>query len=146
MKESIKKVHTFKLKVSVSQADIEEGECRKPSRCMEKLAVERALEKMFPNARGSHHVKVHAGATFFNVSGYRWMCVQHRIAKAALIQFDMKRTVSPHSYTLEAQRKSKIQATTSERRKQINAARHARIAAGRPDKSYTMHDRVVGYA
>src|SRR6516225_1147917 len=98
MKESIKRVHTFKLKVSVSQADIEEGECRKPSRCMEKLAVERALEKMFPNA-----------------SGYRWMCVQHRIAKAALIQFDMKRTVSPHSYTLEAQRKSKIQATTSER-------------------------------
>src|SRR6516164_8959831 len=146
MKESTKKVHLLKFKVQVKTSDIEEGECRKPSKCMEKLAVERALKELFPHEKQNHRVRVHAGATTFNAKGYRWHAIQHRIDKSALIKFDKKQAVEPHSYTLEAQRKSKLVKATPTRRRQINAARKRRIAAGRPDKRYTMHDRVVGYA
>ena len=146
MKESTKKVHLLKFKVQVKTSDIEEGECRKPSKCMEKLAVERALKELFPHEKQNHRVRVNAGFTTFNAGGYRWRALQHRIAKAALIQFDKKHPVDPHSYTLQAQREAKLVQATPTRRRQINAARKRRIAAGRPDKRYTMHDRVVGYA
>jgi len=146
MKLHTRKVEWFKFKVNVKPVDIETGECRKPSKCMEKLAVERSIKELFPKDKQNPRVRVNAGFTTFNAGGYRWRALQHRIAKAALIQFDKKHPVDPHSYTLQAQREAKLVQATPTRRRQINAARKRRIAAGRPDKRYTMHDRVVGYA
>ena len=37
---------TFSFKVGVTGKDIEEGKCRDPHRCMERIAIQRALEAL----------------------------------------------------------------------------------------------------
>lgn len=143
-----KTITTMKLKVHTIQFDIDDGECRIATKCMERVAVARALTLAFPKVSPhTFRVRVDAGTIKFNVDGYRWEAKTPNVAKKALIRFDMNLPVEPHSYTLTAVRKSKIVKLTLERQLQINAAREQRIAEGRPDKSYrnSIRKRIVGF-
>lgn len=144
---------SVKLPVSVLQRDIDEGKCGLATKCMEKLAITRALiEHLNIKPEKVHllHVRVDAGHINFNYDGYHWTADTPRTARNALIKFDRDKTsVGPHRYTIVAHRMSKIVKMTEERKQQINAARAQRVREGRPDKEYrdpTMHRRVVGYA
>ncbi|HEX8835448.1 MAG TPA: hypothetical protein VF748_00800 [Candidatus Acidoferrum sp.] len=146
-------VVSVKFRVNVTRAHIEEGECGLAAKCMHKLAVAEALanDKTFENA---DHIRVDGGQIKFTANGYRWFASTPKRAKRSLIAFDTWQQrkeipcpVSPHSYTLVAFQGTKIQPNSAERQAQINDARRARIADGRPDKKRTMpslHERVVG--
>ena len=144
-------VATMKFRVNVNQGDIDNGECRIATCCMEKVAVTRALKKEFniPDEDVHHlHVKVDAGHIKVNDGGHHWEATTPKIAKASLIKFDRKKSVEPHSYIVTATRGNKIAPMTAERRKQINLARAKRSAEGKPDREYkdiTIRKRIVGY-
>jgi hypothetical protein len=149
VKRRKKTVETLKLDVRVIKDDISNGECRRATRCMEKVAIARSLSKAFPDeSPQKFHVRVDAGHIRFNVDGYRWQADTPKIAKAALIKFDHKLSVLPHNYTIVATRGGKITPMTAERQKQINMARAERIKQGRPDASYkdlTLRQRIIGF-
>ena len=140
------RVTRIKFKVNVTQQHIDDGACRLASKCMEKLAVQDALRHEYPRQQDPFSVRIDGAHCSFNAEGYRWKADTHRVAKKALIDFDHKKSVAPHSYTLEAERKNKIIRNSRDRTKQINDARKRRAAEGRPDKKYTLHRRVVGLA
>jgi hypothetical protein len=146
-----KTVTTTRIRINVTPDDIASSECRLPSRCMEKVAVIRALKDQFKlsdRAFGKLHVRVDAGHIKFNLGGHRWSAPTPKIAKAALIDFDRKRTVKPHAFTIEAVQGDKVVPMTVERMQQINEARKARIRAGKPDKDYEkdrIRLRVIGH-
>lgn len=140
-------IEMIEFDVAVIAEDIESGECRLAHRCMEKLAVARALNDVFPDET-SHHVRIDAGHIRFNADGHRWIANTPKIARRALIEFDHKRPVRPHSYKLTAQRTTKILPNPRKRQDQINTARRKRIAAGVPDKTYTaqsLRKRIIGF-
>lgn len=144
-------VATMKFRVNVNQGDIENGECRVATRCMEKVAVTRALKKEFsiPDDKVRDlHVRVDAGHIRFNYGGHHWDAPTPKIAKASLIKFDRKKSVEPHSYVVSAIRKDKISPMTEDRKRQINIARAKRASEGKPDRAYrdiTIRQRIVGY-
>lgn len=150
MKTSLKKIEVLKFGVDVSQSDIDQGACQEPRRCMEKVAIARTLMQQHPRLSDADlRVRVDAGHVRFNLHGFRWVGDTPVVARRALIRFDAKKKVEPHSFILTARRTSKIKPQSAERKTQINAARRARIKAGQPDKVYTRHTlrkRVVGYA
>jgi hypothetical protein len=141
----------LKFRVQTSQQDIDEGECRLASRCMEKVAIARTLRKhldLDDAAVRRLHVRIDAGHIHFNHEGSRWQADTPLVAKTALKDFDAERAVKPHSFTVNAQRKGKVQLMTKERQKQIRLARAKRVAEGRPDRAYsrtTLRYRIVGY-
>lgn len=145
-----KLVETMKFHVSITQPDIDNGECRLAHRCMHKVGIARTLNTLLKGE--VHHVRVDAGTIRFNHGGYRWEGKTPKIAKANLIKFDNKKTthlVKPHEYDVEAVRKSRIRKIPSERQEQINQARRERIKSGLPDKApnrLTLHQRIVGFA
>jgi hypothetical protein len=161
MRINTKTVETVNLHVRVITRDIREGLCGLPGRCMEKVAIERALREINPKG-GDHKVRIDAGIIKFNLSGFRWTAPPPKTAKRALIQFDKEEKarkkaaklgidfvskVEPHQYRIEAIKGDKIKPMTVERQKQINEARRRRIAEGRPDKPvYNLHKRIVGLA
>lgn len=140
------KIVTLGLRVSVTNKDIEFGECRDPHRCMERLAILRSAEKELGEGQ-LDRVRIDGAQVKFNYGGYRWAGTTPKKAKVNLIRFDAKKTVTPHSYDLRMVRGTKIQKVSAERQHQINEARRARTAAGVPDKKRTsasLHQRVVG--
>jgi len=156
-----KKIETVSVTVQVIARDIHEGECGMPGKCMEKIAIERALREIDPKG-GDHKVRIDAGIIKFNLGGYRWSVPTPMKPKRALLMFDKEEEarkralergevfvskVKPHSWRLEAIKGSKIMPFTAERRMQVNEARRRRIAAGIPDRTnYDLHKRVVGLA
>lgn len=152
----IKTVETLKFRVSTTQQDISDGECRLATKCMEKVAIARTLKKhlgLSDDETRRLHVRVDAGHITFNHAGSRWKADTPKVAKTELIKFDNpKRThlVKPHSFTVIATRKGKVEPMTAERQKQIRIARAKRVREGRPDKSYsdrlTLRHRIVGFA
>lgn len=143
-----KTVHTMRVAVSVTKSDIVDGECRIASLCMQKMAIARAVQSMFPNEPAHKlHVRVDGGHIKFNVAGYRWKGDTPAAAKKALIDFDREVEVRPHKYTFTATRKGKVVAMPRERQIQINVARDKRKAEGRPDKTYnaSVRKRIVGF-
>lgn len=143
----------IKALIETTQQDIDEGECGLITKCMEKLAVVRALTKLLKlkdHEITKLHVRVDGGHIKFNYNGYRWVANTPTKAKNALIRFDRdKGLVRPHTFTINAERKSKVVPFTQERREQINEARTDRARRGLPDKAYTaptIHERVVGFA
>jgi hypothetical protein len=161
MRINTKTVETVKLFIRVITRDIREGECGLPGKCMERVAIERALRDKDPKG-GDHKTKIDAGIIKFNLKEHRWTAFAPKIAKRALIQFDKEEKarkkaeklglpfvskVQPHQYWIEATKGDKIRPMTPERQEQINQARRRRIAEGRPDKPvYNLHKRVVGLA
>ena len=148
MKYHKRSVKVFSFLVRTRQQHIEEGKCRLVHKCMEKLAIEEALQQIFPHEHDSHRVRVDGGHISFNAAGYRHRADTPRIATASLIKFDQRKPVAPHQYTVTAYRTTRIQQHSSERQTEINKARRERVAAGSPDKRYerqTLHKRVVGF-
>jgi hypothetical protein len=140
------KIETFKIPVSVHTKDIEEGACRDPHRCMEKLAIFRALTEMLGEGKVDR-LRIDGAQIKFNYNGYRWHATTPKKAKISLIAFDAKKSVAPHRYTVTAIKGTKIQKVSAERQHQVNLARQARKDAGTPDKQRTghsLHQRVVG--
>jgi hypothetical protein len=150
IRTTTRRVESLKFKVDVTQGDIDNGECRLTSQCMEKVAIARTLMNQFRGKSDAElRVRVDAGHIRFNLRGCRWLADTPKIAKVSLIKFDRKETVKPHSYVVVARRVSKIKTRSRERQNQINAARRARIRAGKPDKLYnrkTLRKRIVGFA
>jgi hypothetical protein len=149
MKLSSRKIATMSATIDVTEEDIEHGECRLPHRCMVRVAVARELHSTDKDKSANHHVRVDAGHIRFNFGGFRWEASTHRRAKMALIRFDRGQTVKPFAFPMIATRKSKIVPINETRQAQVNAARRARAAEGRPDKVYpgnSIRKRVVGYA
>jgi hypothetical protein len=154
-----KTIDTASFAVSVSKRDIEEGKCGLSSKCMHKVAIERALRSLDPKG-GDHRTKVDGGKIRFNLNGYRYEAMPPKIVKTTLIKYDQERKarakaeraglkfeskVNPVKYRIEATRKSKIEPFTRERQEQINEARRRRAAAGKPDeKRYDLRFRVEG--
>jgi hypothetical protein len=144
MKEQ--KIETFTFNVKVCREDIEVGKCRDPHRCMEKVAIARALTEEFGENK-VERLRIDGAQIKFNLNGYRWHATTPKKAKRCLIAFDAKRPVAPHQYAVTAIKGTKIQKISAERQDQINRARRARIAAGTPDKKRTgqsLHQRVIG--
>lgn len=140
------KIVTFSFGVKVCSKDIEEGECRDPHRCMEKLAIFRALTEMLGEGK-VERLRLDGAQIKFNYNGYRWHATTPKKAKVSLITFDAKKPVAPHQYTVTAIKGTRIQKQSAERQHQVNLARKARIAAGTPDKQRTgqsLHQRVIG--
>ena len=148
MKYSSQKVMVFNFTVHTQQRHIDEGECRKANRCMEKLAIQDALGRLFPSDEGRHRVRIDGGHIRFNAAGYRHVADTPRIATYNLIRFDHHRPVAPHSYKVRAIRTTRVIVHSSDRQASINKARRERVAAGIRDKTYsrmTLHKRVVGF-
>jgi len=140
-------IEQIEFEVETKQQHIDEGECRLAHRCMQKLAITEALMKLFPDDSG-HHVRVDGGHIWFNADGWRWIANTPKVAKRTLIDFDHKRPVKPHRYTVVAQRTTRILPNPRKRQEQINKARQKRIAAGIPDKDYTaqsLRKRIIGF-
>jgi hypothetical protein len=150
----IKTVETLKFRVHTTQQDISDGECRLATKCMEKVAIARTLQKhlnLSDDETRRLHVRVDAGHVTFNHAGSKWQADTPRVAKDALIKFDIgKHHVRPHSYTVSATKKGKVRPMTEERQKQIRVARAKRVREGRPDRPYsdrvTLRHRIVGFA
>jgi hypothetical protein len=146
---SKRRIETFKFKVAVTQADIDNGKCRYASQCMEKVAVARTLMTEFgAKSDAELRVRVDAGHMKFNFRGYHWIADTPKIARQSLILFDQKKPVEPHSYVVSARRGAAIKKISRVRQDQINAARIARICAGNPDKPskrMSLRKRVVGF-
>lgn len=141
-----RKIEDIKIPVSVCSKDIEDGACRDPHRCMEKLAIFRALTELLGKDKFSR-LRLDGAQIKFNYNGHRWHATTPKTAKKSLIAFDMKRPVAPHRYTVIAIKGTRIQKLSAERQHQINLARNARVAAGTPDKRPTgksIHQRVIG--
>jgi hypothetical protein len=154
-----KTVETITFPVKVIQSDITQGKCGLISRCMHKVAIERALRLKDPRG-GDHKVRIDGGNFRFTLRGHKWRGMTPVKVKQTLIVFDKERkkrekaerdglpfasAVTPHSYRLEAVRGEKVQAFTRERMDQVNAARNRRKAEGRPDKTkYDLRHRVEG--
>lgn len=141
-----REIEDIKIPVSVCNKDIQEGACRDPHRCMEKLAIFRALTAMLGEGQFDR-LRLDGAQIKFNYHGYRWAATTPKTAKISLIKFDAKKPVEPHRYTVIAIKGTRIQKLSAERQHQINLARKARIAAGTPDKkpsASSLHQRVVG--
>ena len=159
MKQLIRKtktIETLKFRVTTTLQDIADGECGLATKCMEKVAIARTLKKHLGLSEDEVrrlHVRVDAGHVTFNHAGSRWQADTPRVASSALIRFDnpkTKHTVKPHSFTVLATRKGKVEPMTADRQKQIRVARAKRAQEGRPDKTYsdrvTLRHRIVGFA
>jgi hypothetical protein len=153
VRQRSKVITTLKIRVETTQEDIDEGECKLITKCMEKIAIARALKEQLhlkDEEVSKLHVRVDGGHIRFNYKGYRWVANTPAKAKNALIRFDRdKSLVRPHTFTFVAARTTKVIPMTDERRAQINMAREDRARRGQPDKVYTapsVHERVVGYA
>lgn len=153
-----KLIEQITIPVRVIQRDIKDGQCGLPGRCMEKVAIERALRDKDPKG-GDHKVRIDAGICKFTLWGGRWRAITPKIAKNSLIQFDSEEKarrkarktgeeftskVQPHAYRLTATKVGKTVPMTKERMEQIYAARRKRKYEGKPDKIYSLHKRVKG--
>jgi hypothetical protein len=140
------KIETFSFDVKVCSKDIEVGQCRDPHRCMEKVAIARALTEMLGEGKVDR-LRIDGAQIKFNYDGYRWHATTPKKAKINLIKFDAKKPVAPHQYAVTAIKGTRIMKISAERQHQVNLARKARIAAGTPDKQrmgQSLHQRVIG--
>lgn len=110
------------LDIDVMQCDIDNSVCRDPAKCMEKVAIARALQKIDPGK--DHKVRIEAGVVKFNLWGWRWRGWTPQVARASLLQFDseekvrlraqkngeifISQVIEPHKYRLVAERTTEI--------------------------------------
>jgi hypothetical protein len=157
----------FNVKTELSDILSIEG-CRKVEKCMERIAITRALLDTWGIPGHTSRVKIDAGTINFNKDEYRWEAKTPRIPKKYLILYDkiisrmrkQKKSVEeikaeltakipPHEYKVIAIRGTKIIKPSRERQNQINEARRVRERRrkeeGRPVTHYTLRDRVIGF-
>ena len=134
-------------KDSLDEAIAANGFCN-PTDCWHYVAISKVMEKKAPGER--HHVRVDAGHIKLNYKGWRYIADTPRHVKRSLLLFDKGRynEVRVRPYNLRFKRTTKIVETTDQRKHQINIARLARAAAGRPDKKNypSLRKRVEGFS
>jgi hypothetical protein len=137
----------LKFRVKVTQDDINNGVCRKQSKCMEKVAVCRTLIELgVIKSDAEGRVRVDAGHIKFNAYGFRWVADTPKTASQALKAYDHDgpEVVRGHSYMVVAHKDTPIIKIPRERQEQINEARRARWP--QENRRYkTIHERIVGY-
>jgi hypothetical protein len=128
-----------RVKISGTQADIDEGKCGDPNKCMIKLAIRRAIK--------CPHGYINVKANRISITrrpDYRERAFLSDIAARNMVLFDKdKSAVKPFVFWAEFQRHTNI---VKRDREQVNAARRKRRAEGRPDKTYSLAKRIVGLA
>jgi hypothetical protein len=160
MFDSTKKIHHVKIKVHVTQRDIDDSDCRDARSCMIRNATERELRKLDTSV-SHHHTRVDAGHIKANIFGYGSKADMPKKGKDMLVLFDSEQArrrmalkdgvkfesaVKPFTLTLDFERGAKVQKFSRARQEQVNAARRKRTAAGQPQKRYTLRQRIVGFA
>lgn len=148
-------VEQFRLNIHTTADNIREGIACDQNRCMQRVAIIKAVDHKFPNRGHVHafHVKVNGAVVTLNHDGHHWAAILPKTPRSMLIKFDNPRTrhlVVPHKYWLVFTKGRKIEKMPRERQEQINEARRQRIAEGRPDKAYntrkTLRQRITGMA
>lgn len=126
------------VKVHVTRDDIEGSECRRPTKCMIKVAVKRALNLS--------HGYIHVDATGVSISRngtYREKAFLPYPALRSMVSFDKKMAVKPFSFTLKFYKTTPVKKYTEEQTaKQMASARRT----GNYKKKYNMRSRVIGLA
>lgn len=129
-------VQSKSMIISVTKGDIENAECRKPTKCMIKVAVKRALNLA--------HGYIHVDATGISISrngSYREKSFMPNFVVKQMLSFDQHQEVKPFRFkavfhkTAPIQKKSEV---SKERRyaKELNVTK----------KKYDMRSRVIGVA
>lgn len=125
----------------VTQDDIDTAQCGKPTKCMIKVALKRALNLS--------HGYIHVDATGVSISrngSYREKAFLPRPALMKMLQFDRdKSSVTPFRFTLNFIKTTKV--ADAERLAVVNkASKKAKARPGYVAKKYDMRSRVIGVA
>jgi hypothetical protein len=160
-------IYELAIDVSTTLIDILGGECRLADKCMEKVAITRAIQKHLGVHPHESKVRIDGSWIMCCIKGWRYKAPPPKMAKKWLIKYDQvlsdcrrKRLsheetervlvaeIPPHDYKLTLVRTTKIIPLTQARKDQINAARRRREtqrkAEGRPVTHYTLRKRVIG--
>jgi hypothetical protein len=127
--------------VHVTKDDIETAECGKPTKCMIKVALKRALNLS--------HGYIHVDATGVSISrngSYREKAFLTRPAMMNMVKFDRdKHSVKPFKFKLTFFKTTKV-ADAARAAITSKATKKHRAKAGYVPKKYDMRSRVVGMA
>src|SRR5262252_7260123 len=133
-----------RVRVSVTALDIKWAKGCDPNKCMIKVATARAIN--VPHG----YIRVDStGVAVTRRNDFREKAFLPRVAVKAMLMFDDETTrdlVKPFSFWLEFHKTSRVHKASAERKEAINAARRARVAAGNPDRRYTLTKRIKGIA
>jgi hypothetical protein len=117
-----------------------------PKKCWHFVAISALIEQMAPGA--NHHVRVDGAHVRLNYRGWRYIADMPMHVKRSILYFDrgMYDRIHARNYELRFRRTTKIIPSSQERKNQINAARLARAAAGKPDRTnyQNLRKRVEG--
>lgn len=134
-------VQAKNIAIHVTQDDIDTAQCGKPTKCMIKVALKRALNLS--------HGYIHVDATGVSISrngSYREKAFLPRPALVKMLQFDRdKAHVKPFRFSLSFIKTTKV--ADADRLAVTNKAkRKHRAKAGYVAKKYDMRSRVIGVA
>jgi hypothetical protein len=157
-----KKIEMLAFPVDTTAEDKANGKRCDPHACMYKVSITRGLHALFPNE--NHRVRIDAGHITFIHDSHHYQAKTPRLVASNLKKLDAslrcrdckrlagfcpRHNTSAHTWKCEAVKGHKVKVYrphTRERQDQINAARRARVAAGKPDRIYRLRQRVVGFA
>jgi len=131
-----KPVQSKKVTVHVLNWDIEGAECRKPTKCMIKVAVKRALNLA--------HGYIHVDATGVSISRngkYREKAFLPQRALSAMVAFDHGWSVKPFKFTLEFHKTTRVGKISEQQRETYTKRAKSN---GSAKKKYDMRSRVIG--
>lgn len=132
-------VQAKNVTVHVTKSDIETAECGKPTKCMIKVALKRALNL----AHGYIHVDA-SGISISRNGRYREKAFMPRNALVNMVKFDRnKSSVLPFKFKLSFIKTTPVK-EKSERA--IESSYRTGKASGAAKKKYDMRSRVVGIA
>lgn len=126
------------VKVYVTHDDIDNAECRKPTKCMIKVALKRALNLS--------HGYIHVDATGISISrngSYREKAFMTRPVLDKMLAFDRHETVKPFSFILQFQKTTNI---TKKSDAHVVQTKKSHRKTGIDKKRYNMRERVIGVA
>lgn len=125
--------------VHVLQSDINTAECGKPTKCMIKVALKRALNL----AHGYIHVDA-SGISISRNGRYREKAFMPRTALVNMLKFDKdKNSVKPFKFKLNFIKTTPVQEKSAA---DIESSYRSGKATGAAKKKYDMRSRVVGIA
>lgn len=130
-----------KVRISVTQADIDVGKGCDPNKCMIKLAVARAIN--IPHG----YIKVDAtGISVTRRTTYREKAFIPRTALKNMLAFDKDKTaVRPFAFTLTFHKTTKVYKASEHRKEQINRNRRENNPPSR-NRKYGLAKRIQGIA
>lgn len=131
-----------RVRIPVTQADIDDGMSCDPNKCMIKIATARAVN--VPHG----YIKVDAtGISITRRTDWREKAFLPKAAVRNMLLFDKpdtRKTVKPFTFTAIFHKTTQVVRSSEERKARINLLRRRRAAAGIKPKKYTLHMRVRG--